>query len=358
MTFVTLVPACKPQFFPQALDCLERQDLLPGRIIVSDDSPDGSVIAATRRWLEAKPDSRIADLVECVEGPRQGAHANIVALMTHEHVERSDYFHVCFDDDVLDRAFYRIHVETLARHPDCLSVNKRHIIDPHGVILDDNHYPAFVNDARQGMLLLDERVAYSSTVPAMTNWFGELTNCMFPVRCRHVLDRMHFDDGICYYGLGDIGAVLRLSHTGQVVFVNRYLSGFRQSSLHTTAKRTSNVCLASLWAWWAIAIHARRTRRISTLEYERFLRPFRSAVRKSTGGLATDGMRRAFAGHGRDLQAAEDDFLAEWRAFLDGFTEGRLALRGRAGDAGPAAGCGPDGRGVPGLNGRLGGRCA
>jgi len=347
MSIVTLVPAFKPDFLPQALDCLERQDVLPGRIIISDDSPDGRVTAATRAWLEARPAARITPLVECLAGPRQGAHANVVALMAHEQVEQSDSFHVCFDDDVLDRAFYRVHLETLTRHPGCLSLNKRHFVDSHGAILDDNHYPAFVNDSREETLLLGEREAYGSTIPRMVNWFGELTNCVFPAASRHVLDRMQFDDGICYYGLGDIGEVLREAQAGRVVFVNRYLSAFRQSSVHTTAKRTSNVCLASLWAWWAIAIHARRSHRVSQFEYEQFLRPFRSSVRKSAGGPATDGMRRAFAGHGRNLPAAEDDFLAAWREFLEGFPEGHLALHGSPA-AGPAAV----------RNGNLGGRSA
>lgn len=338
MTFVTLIPAYKPHFFPQALDCLESQALLPGRIIVSDDSPDGAVIAATRSWLEAKPDARIASIIECVVGPRQGTHANILSLLAHEHVQRSDFFHVFFDDDVLDRDFYGTHMEALSQHSGCLSVNKRRIVDHHGVIIDVNHYPDFINAARDATLRLDEPTAYSSTMPAMINWFGELTNCMFPEHCRHVLARMHFDDGICYYGLGDIGVVLEMSQAGRVVFVNRYLSGFRQSGVHTTAQRTSNVCVASVWAWWAIAIHARRTRRVSRIDYERFLGAFRPAVRKLGGGPAADGMRRAFARHGRDLPAAEADFLAAWRAFLESFPEGRHALRAPQAATGRTAG--------------------
>lgn len=329
MSLVTLIPAYKPEFFDVVLAGLECQSKLPSKILISDDSADAAVISMTERWLKKSPASRIASRIECFVGPRQGAHANVASLLAHAHMAQADYFHVHFDDDVIEPSFYACHLEALARHPGMLSINKRRFIDADGNALAINQYPSFINQTRESLVLVSERTVYGTALPAMINWLGELTNCVFSVGARDVLENMRFGDGICYYGLGDLGAVLRLSEKNAFVFVNRTLSGFRLSHLHTSARKASPVFLASLWAWWALAIHAKRTQRITVEEYDECLRRFRRTVKKSVRSHSTTAMRKALGLLGRDAAAAENKFLATWETFLKTFPEGHFALCGQ-----------------------------
>jgi hypothetical protein len=108
MSLITLIPAFKVNYFEETLHSLSRQSVLPDKIIISDDSKNGAVIEYADRLLKTKM-ANLQDKVILIEGPKEGAHTNIVSLIDGFIENLEDRFHVLFDDDILSDKFYEMH---------------------------------------------------------------------------------------------------------------------------------------------------------------------------------------------------------------------------------------------------------
>lgn len=235
------------------------------------------------------------------------------------------YFHILLDDDLISEKFYEMHLLGLKKYGLGISVNKRHFVDVNRNIININQYPGLLNINSSEFLLLDKLLLYKSVLPTATNWLGELTNCLVSTRHKELFKQTIFDDGLNYYGLDDIGTFLRISDKEPLIFINRYLSGFRQSPHQNTSNLASASLKAGVWAWVLIAIHGYQSSLITTAEFKQSLMSIRhrkELMFRDSDGPLDQALHTLILGE----FDGGDSFIIQWKKFLASFSEGRQAL--------------------------------
>lgn len=325
VSIITIIPAFKNQYIEDVLLSLERQTIQPDKIIFSDDSPDRSVLKKIESFLDGKSEDFQAKII-LTTGPRQGAHANISNLLD-EYVNNSyKYFHILFDDDVLSEKFYEMHLYGLEKYDLGISINKRHFIDTNQRILNINQYPGLINMNTSKFLVLDKLFLYKSIIPSTTNWLGENSNCIASTRLKEIFKNMSFGDNIIYCGLGDVGGFLSISDKESLIFINEYLSGYRQSPHQNTSNLTSETFQAGLWAWVPISIHGYKLNLITENEFQESLIAIKNrikAINKSHKGILDE----AFDMLVKNDANSKEFFISQWNNYLSSFGEGKLVLK-------------------------------
>lgn len=103
MQITTLIPAYKTKYLAELLTGLLTQTRPSERVIVSDDSPDGSFGALLRDGPLARFASRLP--LEIHAGPRAGAYENFKHLVKLWGGQ-TELVHIHLDDDVIYPDFY------------------------------------------------------------------------------------------------------------------------------------------------------------------------------------------------------------------------------------------------------------
>jgi hypothetical protein len=328
MAIITLIPAYKKDFIEDVLECLSAQTVKPDKIYLSDDSPENLITTLVDELLKDKFHN-IRERLTFVNGPKKGAHANISSMINQFIVNEEDYFHIFLDDDLISNTFYEMHLRALQNTNAYLSINKRHFVNFKREILALNQYPSLITKLNLEFINLGKNFLYKSTVPKTLNWVGEYTNLVYSAKTKNILLTQSFDDGLIFYGLGDIGSVLNIIEKFDVVFINNTLSAFRQSEVQGTSNITSPSHQAGIWAWAEIALHAFNYKYISNLEFQNSLK--NTLYRYKLIHLTTNN---SFLNIVEDLILNKPNskfkFNATWISFLESFPDGKSALKFRS----------------------------
>ena len=232
MDLVTLIPAFKPQYLPDLLNCLRLQTRPSGRIIFSDDTPDGRYRDAL--FSEALAPLRTGLPIECHDGPRNGAWANFLSLL-ETWGGSSPFVHLLLDDDVLYPPFYERHALAHASASLSCSISARWTASDAGMPLGGLPVPPMVAGHPNRMLSLDADVVFGTTVAHCRNWFGEFSNAVFRRDAALALRKPQIG-GVSYAGLWDLGAFMASSLIAPVGYLQDALGYFRTSPSGNSAQ--------------------------------------------------------------------------------------------------------------------------
>jgi hypothetical protein len=326
MSLITLIPAFKVNYFEETLHSLSRQSVLPDKIIISDDSKNGAVIEYADRLLKTKM-ANLQDKVILIEGPKEGAHTNIVSLIDGFIENLEDRFHVLFDDDILSDKFYEMHNIAFNKYQCGLTINKRHFIDVNNKIIPINQYPGLIDMINSDYLIMHSLFLNKSTVPLATNWLGEYSNCVISAKYKDIVKMASFSEGYSYYGLEDIGNFLKIAETEPIAFINQYLSGFRQSPHQNTTNLSSKTLHAGVWAWAIIAIHAHNNSFITDIEFLQAIRSVNDRQKVMLKDYYYVELDCALSGLTQGGHNSKDIFTSAWNKFLSSFDEGLVAIK-------------------------------
>lgn len=255
----TLIPAFKHEFFEQLLVALNAQVVKPDRIIISDDSKEDLFLSSVGKTAFRELFEGLN--IEIVQGPKKGQYANfrhLVKLLTDEDT----CFHILCDDDIIDPGFYQMHRKAQASSDALCSFSKRRIARANGLTTSAGHYPPAITRSRHKMMLLETEFLYRSTLPAMNNWLGEFSNTVLKNDAISFFLQPSLN-GICHYGLYDLGIFLRASEQNGSILINEYLGAFRQSPSQYSSQTGSPTYRSSILAWIALSIAAYRGGRLT-----------------------------------------------------------------------------------------------
>jgi len=233
MHITTLIPAYKPNYLTELLQCLRLQTRPARQIIFSDDSPNGEFRAAL--FSDAMAPLRAGLDIECVEGPRKGGgYANMLHLLKVWN-QRSELFHLMLDDDVCYPEFYERHLIAHASTRLSCSVSRRWTADEHGQPIGGQPVPPAVAQHANRIVTLDDGLVFMTTAIECKNWFGEFSNAVFRAETAPVLMKPEFG-GISYAGLWDLGAFMAASRLAPVGYLQDHLGFFRTSASGNSSK--------------------------------------------------------------------------------------------------------------------------
>ena len=229
----TLIPAYKPQYLPELLNCLRLQTRPARQIIFSDDSPKGEFRAAL--FSDAMAPLRAGLDIECHEGPRHGGgYANMLHLLK-VWAERSELFHLMLDDDVVYPEFYERHLIAHASAKLSCSISRRWTANEQGLPLAGQPVPPAVAAHANRIVTLDDGLVFMSTAIECKNWFGEFSNAVFHAATAPVLMKPAFG-GVSYAGLWDLGAFMAASLRAPIGYLQDHLGFFRTSPAGNSSK--------------------------------------------------------------------------------------------------------------------------
>jgi hypothetical protein len=232
MHITTLIPAFKPQFLPELLQCLRLQTRPTQKIIFSDDSPGGEYRATL--FSDALAPLRNGLDIECVDGPRRGGYANMMHLV-NVWAGRSELIHLLLDDDVCYPEFYERHLVAHASAKLSCSISRRWTADENGRPLQGQPVPLGVASNMNRILALDAGAVFMSTAIECKNWFGEFSNAIFHADCAPLLLKPVFGS-VSYAGLWDLGAFMAASLHGPVGYLQDHLGYVRTSPSGNSSK--------------------------------------------------------------------------------------------------------------------------
>jgi hypothetical protein len=233
MQITTLIPAYKPQYLAELLQCLRLQTRPARQIIFSDDSPHGEFRAAL--YSDAMAPLRAGLDIECVEGPRHGGgYANMLHLLK-VWAGRSELFHLMLDDDVAYPEFYERHLIAHASTPLSCSVSRRWTANEQGLPIGGQPVPPVVGNHANRIVTLDDGLVFMTTAIECKNWFGEFSNAVFRAETAPVLMTPAFG-GVSYAGLWDLGAFMAASLLAPVGYLQDHLGFFRTSASGNSSK--------------------------------------------------------------------------------------------------------------------------
>lgn len=259
MAFTTLIPAFKPAYLAELLRALQAQTLSPARVIVSDDSPDGTFLSALSAPGLAPVVQRLN--LSVVPGPRRGGWANCQQLLGL-YAGATSHFHLLMDDDIPYPSFYARHAEAHAMAAGGCVVSRRWYASEAGLPLASLPVPPAVDAMPQRLLSLPTAVLFEQIVGTTNNWLGELSNTTFAA------DRV--DDlrqpqiaGVKLHGLEDIGAMLMCAQRAPLGFINEHLGFFRTSAGQNSQQPLGRVFKLGVLGWIALALAALRAGHIA-----------------------------------------------------------------------------------------------
>lgn len=309
----TLVPAYKHAFIPQLLVSLATQSYPTGKIIISDDSPNGEV-------SQVISDPALTHIVEklditIIQGPKQGTMSNVVHLLERWQ-QSSQLVHILFDDDILYPTFYAQHVQAHAHHNVGASVSYRWFTNELGQPYAVSQVPAFVQQSANQIDFIGADQLFASVVPTCDNWLGEFSNTVFSADAVQLYKRSRMED-IAYYGLGDVGVLLEISLHAKVAVIKNYLGGFRQNAQQNTVNYDSPVFKCGTVAWVALALASYKLGKINAQQLQQSVQLIQGAVH-ARFQQATDmqGIIQLFNSHAPDTTAFEQTFLPLWQQLL------------------------------------------
>ena len=246
----TLVPAYKVQYIAQLLSCLASQNYKKFRVIISDDSPNNEVTAVIRQLQMKGLASGLS--LSIVEGPKKGAHANLLHLLKTWN-NSSPLVHFLFDDDLIYPSFYQMHVTAHTNAKISASVSYRWIGDETGAPAKSPGVPEFIANSNTRIELLNADQLFQTTVPYCMNWLGEFSNSIFTSTAIDLFHE-HTLGGISYYGLWDIGLLLQASLSTDVAIIKEHLGVFRMNPHQNTGNFASVSFRCAYVAWISLAL--------------------------------------------------------------------------------------------------------
>jgi hypothetical protein len=227
MEVTCLIPAFKVRYFEHLLIGLRTQSLPPKRIVISDDSPGGDFLTASR---SDRLQPLVATMpVEIVEGPRQGHHGNIEQLLDIFLKAPTSHFHILNDDDMIYPEFYAHHGAVSEDHDALCSVSRRWVTNDRGVPTGFGRIPEDVLATGRSTVAITPDMILGRFAEYSDNWLGELSCGVFRADFIERPDQFCVYDGMDYNGLNDIGSFIKASLIGTLVFSNQYLGAFRRS---------------------------------------------------------------------------------------------------------------------------------
>jgi hypothetical protein len=254
----TLIPAYKSEHLADLFLGLRTQSWTGFRVVLSDDSPGGTITDQIRR---GRFDALIDRLdITVVQGPRRGSFKNVQHLLSHWNLQ-TPLVHLHMDDDVIYPEFYRQHVMAHGSMPLGASVSQRWLTGPDGRPVAALPLPEVVEQQPHRVLSLGAEALFATTVPSCQNWLGEFSNTVLSQSAaQRLLDARL--GGLSYYGLADIGVLLDVSLQLPIAFLRDHLSGFRSHPQQNTAQVQSTTLKCGYLAWAALALGAHSVDRI------------------------------------------------------------------------------------------------
>ena len=166
------------------------------------------------------------------------------------------------------------------------------------------------------MVSLGPEVMFMTTVPECKNWFGEFSNTVYRARCGELLAHPHLD-AFSYVGLWDLGSFLAASLQNPVCYIQDYLGGFRTGPDQNSAQTFGPGMKSAILSYVTLALGGRRVGRFTDEQVVKCLTVMASVMNAYYG---TQGDMVAFCALMPGLiarqEAAEEQFLQEWQAFL------------------------------------------
>lgn len=254
----TLIPAYKSEHLAELFLGLRTQSFTDFRVVLSDDSPGGTITDQIRRGAF---DALIGPLdLVVVQGPRRGSFKNVQHLLRQWGMQ-TPLVHLHMDDDVIYPDFYRMHAMTHASMTLGASVSQRWLTGPDGRPAAALPVPEVVDQQPHRVLAVERDAMFATTVPTCQNWLGEFSNSVLSQLAVHRLLQARIG-GLSYYGLADIGVLLDVSQQAPIAFLRDHLSGFRSHPQQGTAQTQSHGLKCGYLAWVALALGAHRERLI------------------------------------------------------------------------------------------------
>jgi len=322
MSLVTLIPAYKPKYLGDLLLSLWQQSVKPGRVVVSDDSPQAS-------FTQALADPQVAHVVaglhiEVVRGPCRGSSANWQFLTRH-HMGDAEFFHLLLDDDVIYPGFYERHLQAHALGHFPVTVSRRWTANESGMPLRDLPVPVAVAQGRDALLSIDAPALFASTCARGSNWLGETSNAVYRAGWGHTIADPQVG-GISYIGLDDIGSFLRCTLDRPVLYINDHLGYFRTSPDQNSAQTYGRPLKLAHLAYIALSVIGHRAGQISAEQLHGCVMAVGAAVLHHYG--SQDDLVDCRAAIGAWMAGAPDGearFLQAWQTYA-GHPEAPAAL--------------------------------
>lgn len=314
MQITTLIPAYKTKYLAELLTGLLTQTRPAERVIVSDDSPDGSFGALLREGPLARFASRLP--LEIHPGPRAGAYENFKHLVKLWGGQ-SELFHIHLDDDVIYPDFYAQHrmVHAAGDAISC-SVSARWTANEKGQPIEGMPIPDGIFHAQARMMSVGPLALISSTVPYCQNWLGEFSNCVIRAEHAGLLADTQFA-GVSYAGLWDLGFFIAASLRQPIAYIQDRLGYFRAGGEGHSAQVNGKHMKAAHLGYAALGVGLQRLGRMNEAQARLCYEGIAQALMARYGGqedmqpFAALLMRMAQ----QDAQAGED-FVNAWQAFL------------------------------------------
>lgn len=313
MRVTTLIPAYKTKYLVELMTGLITQTLPPQRVVISDDSPGGEFGALLRSPAMALAMKKLP--IEIHQGPRAGAYENFKHLIRLWDAS-TEFCHLLLDDDVLYPDFYMRHAMAHAtgHHPG--SISARWCGNERGQPIEGMPIPRAVWLSNDRMLLLDDTVLFSTTLPECQNWLGEFSNCVMRREMAELLFEPRFAD-VSYAGLWDLGAFLAASVIGPIAYIQDRLGMFRTGGEGHSAQLMGKHMKAAHLGYAALALGATRIGRLGAEQARQCYAGLHGALssrylQEPDMAPFVDIMRRLAGGEA----AAEAEFLQHWNAFL------------------------------------------
>ncbi len=313
MKLITLIPAYKTKYIPDLLNGLRLQTVPTGKVVISDDSPNGEF----RQALYSAPYAQLrAGLdIEFHDGPRNGAYENFKHLVRLAE-GRAELLHILLDDDVVYPEFYERHLIAHASADFSCSVSRRWTASETGQPLQGQPAPEAIRNHANRMISLDAQLMLMTTVGECKNFFGEFSNAIFRADCTDLLLDPQLG-GVSYAGLWDLGAFIAASARRPLCHIQDYLGYFRTSPTQNSSNANSPIMKGAHLGYVALAVGGRRTGMLSESLARQNYALMNNALRVR---YSTQPDIAPFIAVMPELAAglpqAEAHFLEAWQAFL------------------------------------------
>ena len=319
-SLITLIPAYKADYLAELFLGLRSQSFKDFSIVLSDDSPGGTVTELIR---SGALESLIAPLdLLVVQGPRQGSLKNIHHLIDG-WAARAPLVHVLMDDDIVYPDFYRQHALAHTRGAPGASVSQRWLTASDGRPGAMLPLPAFFDELPERLVCLDAAALFATTAAHCQNWLGEFSNMVLSQEAARRL-RGSSMNGLSYYGLADVGVLLDVSNHAPVVFIRDHLGGFRSHPQQNTHKRQSFGLKCGYIAWVALALAGWRSGHLSAEQTQASLA---ISVGQCMNQFASDTSLSEFFGiaiaNARNLSSFDEHFGDWWARILSTDSDSR-----------------------------------
>ncbi|WP_396270958.1 glycosyltransferase [Ideonella sp.] len=330
----TLIPAYKKDFLGEVFGGLARQSFKDFQVIVSDDSPKAEI---TRLIRDGHYGPAVQQLqITVVRGPCNARrnHERLIDLWAGQ----TPLVHFHLDDDLIYPEFYRHHVEAHATGRYSVSITPRWLGPANGKPAWTLPLPDFVEASPLHRVPVDAELMFRSTVPRGENWVGELNNLVFSAEAALAFPRPPAQ-GLSYYGLMDISAVLEAVKLAPAIFVRDHQSLFRQHDEQNTRSVGTHGHRVCMLVWAAMALHAWQEQRLSAQEA---VQGVSLAVRRclalyGEGDPVMDAFYSLVQEHGTSLPQLHQAFTRFWLGLLASHPSTTAAAKQPAAATAPAA---------------------